>query len=112
MIKNQAIFLFNLVKMTLCFCLSSRRKVNVGEYITGGDDVPHDFLRQADGQIGIEETGIRVPPLPADIVSDETLAMASAQLISEHLQISSNVLLLAQVCFFTRKCECARQKKL
>ncbi|CAL8082576.1 unnamed protein product [Orchesella dallaii] len=80
-----------------CFIqLTVSWKVNVGEYITGGDEVPHDLLRQADGQIGIEETGIRVAPLPSDIVSDETLAMASAQLISEHFQVSSNALLLAQ----------------
>lgn len=72
-------------------------KVTVGEYIAGGKHaVPDELIKKADGQIGMEETGVRLTPLPADIVSDDSLAIASSQLINEHLQMSQNSLLLAQ----------------
>ena len=68
-----------------------------GEHVVGGEDLPPDLIRQVEGQVGLEETGIRLSPLPVDIIPDETLAMASAQLIQEHLENSSDSLILAQV---------------
>ncbi|CAG7719946.1 unnamed protein product [Allacma fusca] len=80
-----------------CFIqLTVSWKVTVGEHVTGGDDLPPDLVRQVDGQIGLEETGVRLTPLPPDIIPDETLAMASAQLITDHLETSADLLLLAQ----------------
>ncbi|XP_035709008.1 protein SSUH2 homolog isoform X1 [Folsomia candida] len=80
-----------------CFIqLSVSWKVNIGEHITGADEIETDLLRGAEGQIGIEDFGVHLTPLPADVIADETLAMASIQLINEHIQNSSDSLLLAQ----------------
>lgn len=65
--------------------------------MTGGDEIPTDLLRSAEGKIGMEDVGVRLDPLPSDITADETLPLASAQLINEHIQNSSESLLLAQV---------------
>jgi hypothetical protein len=71
--------------------------VTVGEHVAGGEEMPSDLLRNAEGQIGIEETGVRLSPLPADIISEDSLAVASVQLINDHMKNSSGTLLLAQV---------------
>lgn len=71
--------------------------MNVGEYVTGAEEIPMDMLRSAEGQIGIEDFGVHLSPLPSDVIADETLAVASLQLINEHIQNSSDSLLLAQV---------------
>ena len=66
--------------------------------MTGGDDLSPELIRQVEGQIGLEETGVRLTGLPPDILGpDETLAIASAQLINDHLEHSAETLLLAQV---------------
>jgi len=75
------------------------RKVNVGEHVAGEEEVPPDLLRYAEGQIGIEETGVRLSPLPGDIISDDSLASASVHLINDHIKNSEGSLLLAQVFF-------------
>ncbi len=70
----------------------------MGEHVTGGEDLSPDLIRQVEGQIGLEETGVRLTALPPDIMGpDETLATASAQLINDHLETSAETLLLAQV---------------
>lgn len=70
----------------------------MGEYVTGGEHLSRDLIRQGNGHIGLEETGVRLTALPPDILGpDETLAAASAQLINEHLENSADTLLLAQV---------------
>lgn len=73
--------------------------MSVGEHVSGGDEIPGDLIRLVDGEIALEETGVRLDPLPGDIIHDETLSMASAQLIEEHISQSSDALLLAQVYF-------------
>ncbi len=57
-----------------------------------------DLLRGAEGQIGIEDFGINLSPLPSDVIADESLALASNQLINQHIHNSQDSLLLAQVC--------------
>lgn len=59
--------------------------------------MPIDLLRGAEGHIGLEDFGVRLSPLPSDLIADESLTMASVQLINEHIQNSSDSLLLAQV---------------
>jgi len=72
--------------------------VAVGEYVTGGENLSADLIRQGEGQIGLEEIGVRLAALPPDILGpDESLSTASAQLINEHLESSADALLLAQV---------------
>ncbi len=73
------------------------RKVTVGEHVTGGEELSPDLIRQVEGEIGLEETGLRLNPLSPDMSPDESLALASAQLIHDHLQSSNETLLLAQV---------------
>jgi len=71
--------------------------VTLSEHVTVAQDMPSDLLRRAEGQIAIEETGVRLSSLPLDIIPDETLARTSAQLIEEHIRNSCESLLLAQV---------------
>lgn len=76
------------------------RKANVGEHISGGEQLSPDLIRQVQGEVGLEETAVQLTPLSTNVhAPDETLALASTQLIHSHLQNCKEALLLAQVIY-------------
>lgn len=81
--------------LLLCFIqLTVTWRVNVSEHIVDRMSVPEDLVRNVTGAVAFVEEGPRV--LPIAHFPDETINMASAQLLRDHERDFSNQRILAQ----------------
>lgn len=71
------------------------RKVNSSEHIAGNTDIPSTMLKVVTGQVAFEEEGQRVQPLHQFL--DESINIASIQIIHKHLEDYHDQKMLGQV---------------
>ncbi|KAF4532783.1 hypothetical protein B566_EDAN003564 [Ephemera danica] len=83
-----------------CFIqLTITWKVNSSEHIVERMSLPEELVRSVTGQIAFEEEAPRVTPI--NHFPDETINMASVQLLQSHAQIQTEQRLLAQVLYIS-----------
>lgn len=74
------------------------RKVNTSEHIVRKGALPESLVKEVSGQVAFEEEGNRILPLTQ--FPDNTINLASAQLVNNHKNAFLDERIYAQVGYF------------
>ena len=74
------------------------RKVHTSEHIVRKGGLPEELVKEVSGQVAFEEEGPRIYPLSQ--FPDNTINLASAQLVNNHKNAFLDEKIIAQVKYY------------